>query len=113
MPFGLKNAGMTFQRFMDQILAGLPFILVYLDGILVASPDRQTHAVHLRLVLEGLRDNGLELNKSKCQFFRSEVEFLGLRVTNSGAAPLPDQIATSRTSLSQPPSRSFKDSWEP
>ena len=96
MPFGLKNAGMTFQRFMDRVLAGLPFILVYLDDILVASPDRQTHAVHLRLVLERLRDNGLVLNRSKCQFFRSEVEFLGLRVTAGGVAPLPDQIATIR-----------------
>ena len=40
MPFGLKNAGMSFQRFMDRVLAGLPFVLVYLDDILVASPDR-------------------------------------------------------------------------
>jgi hypothetical protein len=37
MPFGLKNAGMTFQRFMDQILGGLPFCIVYLDDILVPA----------------------------------------------------------------------------
>ncbi len=39
LPFGLKNARMTFQRFMDRVLAGLPFTLVYLDNILVANPD--------------------------------------------------------------------------
>ena len=93
MPFGLKNAGMTFQRFIDRLLAGLPFVLVYLDDILVASADRQSHTAHLRLVLELLRDNGLVLNSSKCQFYRSEVEFLGLRVTAGGVAPLPAQIA--------------------
>ena len=57
MPFGLKNARMSFQRFIDKVLAGLPFVLVYLDDILVASPDRLSHAVHLRCVLERLRDN--------------------------------------------------------
>ena len=50
MPFGLKNASMMFQRFMDRVLAGLPFILVYLDDIWVASTDRQSHTAHLRLV---------------------------------------------------------------
>ena len=81
MPFGLKNASMSFQRFMDRILGGLPFVLIYLDDILVASPDRATHKAHLRAVLQILRENGLVLNRSKCKFFRSEVEFLGLRVT--------------------------------
>ena len=93
MPFGLKNAGMTFQRFMDKLLGGLPFVLIYLEDILVASPDRSSHAEHLRIVLELLRKNGLVLNRTKCQFFRSEVEFLGLRVTAGGVAPLPDQIS--------------------
>ena len=55
MPFGLKNAGMTFQRFMDKILAGLPFVLVYLNDILVASPHRSLHAGHLRQVLDRLK----------------------------------------------------------
>ena len=94
MPFGLKNTSMTFQRFMGRVLAGLPFILVYLDNILVASADRQSHTAHLRLVLERLQENGLVLNSSKCQFYHSEVEFLGLRVTAGGVAPLPAQIAT-------------------
>jgi Reverse transcriptase (RNA-dependent DNA polymerase) len=38
MPFGLKNASMTFQRLMDSILNSLPYVFVYLDDILIASP---------------------------------------------------------------------------
>ena len=37
MPFGLNNAVMPFQRFMDRVMAALPFVLVYLDDILVGS----------------------------------------------------------------------------
>ena len=53
MPFGLKNAGMSFQLFMDKILGGLPFVLIYLDDILVASPDKKSHATHLRCLVFG------------------------------------------------------------
>ena len=66
MPFGLKNAGMTFQCFMDRVLGGLPFILIYLDDILVASLDRQSHKEHLRIVLNLLRQHSLLLNRAKC-----------------------------------------------
>ena len=43
MPFGLRNAGSTFQRLMDRVLVGLPFIFVYLDDVLIASPDHASH----------------------------------------------------------------------
>jgi Reverse transcriptase (RNA-dependent DNA polymerase) len=48
MPFGLKNAGMTFQRMMDQIFADIPYVFIYLDDVLVASRDIEEHQRHLR-----------------------------------------------------------------
>ena len=48
MPFGVRNAGNTFQRLMDRVLSGLNFVFVYLDDILIGSPDRATHLRHLR-----------------------------------------------------------------
>ena len=51
-PFGLKNAGMAFQHFMDQVLVGLPFVIVYLDNLLVASPDLASHEAHLEAILQ-------------------------------------------------------------
>jgi hypothetical protein len=47
MPFGLKNASATFQRVMNEILEGLDFAKVYVDDILVSSPDYETHLRHL------------------------------------------------------------------
>ena len=72
MPFGLWNAGSTFQRLMDLVLTGLPFIFVYLDDVLVASPDHASHRQHLR---EVLRENGLTINPQKSVFGQEEVKF--------------------------------------
>ena len=47
MPIGLRNAGQTFQKMMDMILAGLPYAIVYVSDILVFSPDHQTHVENL------------------------------------------------------------------
>ena len=88
MPFGLRNAGMTFQRFMDQVLAGLDHSSAYLDDILVASPDERQHLRDLEDVLSRLSVNGLVLNRGKCEFMRREVDYLGHRVSAEGVAPL-------------------------
>jgi transposase InsO family protein len=96
MPFGLKNAGMTFQRLMDSILNGLPFVFVYLDDILVASPCEESHRRHVAEVLRILQRNGLVINSSKCVFGATAVEFLGHSVTAAGISPLADRVAAIR-----------------
>jgi hypothetical protein len=47
MPFGLKNAAQSFQRLMDMVCAGLDFVFVYLDDILIASESAAEHKEHL------------------------------------------------------------------
>ena len=59
MPFGLRNAAQTFQRFMDQVLRGLHFCFVYVDDVLIASSSAVEHKEHLRLVLQRLSEYGL------------------------------------------------------
>ena len=39
MPFGLRNAAQSFQRFMDEVTRGLPFVFTYIDDLLIASGD--------------------------------------------------------------------------
>jgi hypothetical protein len=55
MPFGLKNAGMTFQRLMERVFFDLPYSFVYLDDLLVASRCVEDHRRHLQEVLGRLQ----------------------------------------------------------
>ena len=88
MPFGLCNAGSTFQRMMDRVLNGLPYVFVYLDDVLIASPDMASHFEHLRAVMQRFSENGLVLNAAKSEFCKSEIDFLGHRVSAAGITPL-------------------------
>jgi len=65
MPFGLQNAGQTFQRMMDEVMNGLEYTFCYLDDILVASATPEEHVEHLTEVLARLERHGLVLNGEK------------------------------------------------
>jgi cleavage and polyadenylation specificity factor subunit 1 len=93
MPFGLKNAAQAFQRLMDGILRDVSFVFVYLDDILVASQSAHEHKEHLRQVFQLLSDNGLVINKSKCLFGVSHLDYLGHHVTTDGIKPMSDRVA--------------------
>ncbi|MFN9908355.1 MAG: reverse transcriptase family protein, partial [bacterium] len=92
MPFRLRNAGNTFQRMMDRILAGLSFVFCYLDDIIIASRDEQEHLEHLREVFSRLREAGLVINAEKCVFAATAVEFLGHKVSAAGVEPLRSHV---------------------
>ena len=92
MPFGLKNAGQIFQRFVDDILAGIPHVFVYMDDILVASPTVAEHKKDMKWVMEVLQKHGIVINGEKCQFHKSQVEFLGHLVDKSGIRLLPSNV---------------------
>ncbi len=93
MPFGLKNAGMTFQRLMDTLLGGLPFAFVYLDYILVASNGAAAHRCHLSQVFEILEKSGLIVNTEKSVFGRPTIDFLGHTISAAGSSPLPSRVS--------------------
>lgn len=92
MPFGLRNAAQTFQRFMDEVLRGLTYAYAYIDDILVASTDENAHRQHLNDVFQRLAQYGLRLNTDKCTFGASEVNFLGHHIDANGITPLPEKI---------------------
>jgi Reverse transcriptase (RNA-dependent DNA polymerase) len=79
MPFGLRNAPATFQRFVDITLSGLTWksCLVYLDDIIVFSKTPTEDMEHLDAVLHRLYRAGLTLNLKKCHFFKDTVDYLG------------------------------------
>ena len=92
MPFGLRNAAQTFQRFMDQVLRDLPFCFVYLDDLLIASPDMDTHLQHLQQVFQLLSDHGILINAQKSEFAVPSLDFLGHRVSAIGITPLSSNV---------------------
>nr|VZI02162.1 unnamed protein product [Spirometra erinaceieuropaei] len=69
MPFGLRNATQTFQRFIDQVLRGLDFVYAYMDDLLVASSDAAEHEIHLRQLFERLDSYGVIINAAKYEFW--------------------------------------------
>ena len=88
MPFGLKNAAQSFQRFMDVVCRGLDFVFVYLDNILIASSSKGEHHSHLRQLFERLHRNGLIIHLAKSKFGCSELDFLGHHVSRHGVLPM-------------------------
>ena len=82
IPFGLTNAPATFQAYINKALQGLVdrFCIVYLDDILIFSKTKEEHDQHLQQVCDRLRDAELYAKLSKCQFYQSEVDFLGFIV---------------------------------
>ncbi|XDV39819.1 hypothetical protein PO909_009005 [Leuciscus waleckii] len=94
MPFGLCNAPATFQRLMQRCLGSqlMDTTLVYLDDVIVYSPDFKSHLEHLEQVFRSLERYGLKLQPDKCQLFHKEVKFLGHVVSAVGISVDPEKV---------------------
>lgn len=94
MPFGLCNAPGTFQRLMQRMFGDQQgqALLLYLDDIVVFSSSITQHLDRLGLVLKRLQDESLKVKLSKCDFFRSEVAYLGHIISAEGVSTDPKKI---------------------
>ncbi|RDX67038.1 Retrovirus-related Pol polyprotein from transposon opus, partial [Mucuna pruriens] len=97
MPFGLKNAGATYQRLMDKVFKEIIGVdmEVYVDDMVVKSSKAETHCHTLERVFEILRKNQLRLNPEKCSFGVRACKFLGFMLTESGHRSQPRQMLSS------------------
>uniref|UniRef100_A0A2N9GHZ5 RNA-directed DNA polymerase n=1 Tax=Fagus sylvatica TaxID=28930 RepID=A0A2N9GHZ5_FAGSY len=95
MPFGLKNAGATYQRMITKMFSSQlgKTVEVYIDDMVVKSIYAEDHLGDLRLVFNTLRRHHLKLNASKCAFGVGSGKFLGFMVTQRGIEANPDQIS--------------------
>ena len=94
MPFGLMNAGATFQWAMDIAFIGEndKFVVIYLDDITVFSKTDFEHLCHLRKVFLKCRRFGLSLNPKKSLFAMQEGKLLGHIVSAEGVKIDPDRV---------------------
>ena len=90
--FGLRNTGATFQRLMDEIFSEIPCVVVYIDDLLIFSPNLDQHAKDIKTVLQLLKDNGLLVRPDKCLWAKQAVEFLGHQISHRGMSPLQDKV---------------------
>ena len=77
---------------MNQIFAHLPFVVVYLDDILIFSKSKEEHQAHLRTVLSILKENQFYAKLSKCSFYQPSTKFLGYVVDTEGIKMDPDKV---------------------
>uniref|UniRef100_A0A4W5P6M8 ribonuclease H n=1 Tax=Hucho hucho TaxID=62062 RepID=A0A4W5P6M8_9TELE len=95
MSFGLKNAPLVFQSFVDEIFRDLlgQGVVVYIDDILIYSATRAEHVSLVRRVLGRLLEHDLYIKAEKCLFFQQSVSFLGYRISTSGVEMESDRIS--------------------
>ena len=79
MPFGLTNAPAAFIDLMHRVFQPYldQFFIVFVDDILIYSQSELEHECHLRIVLQLLRNHQLYAKFNKCEFWLTEVRFLG------------------------------------
>ena len=82
VPFGLAIAFSTFQYLMSKVLTGLNgFAVMNFDDVLIFSKSCQEHLQHLNTVFQKIKEAGLKIKLSKCQFFKMQLHYLGHRIS--------------------------------
>ena len=94
MPFGLTNVPTTFMDLMHKVFQPYldQFVVVFVDNILIYSQSKEEHKDHLRIVLQALREHQLYAKFSKCEFWLTEVKFLGHIVSASDVSIDPEKV---------------------
>ncbi|CAJ2657743.1 unnamed protein product [Trifolium pratense] len=93
MPFGLKNAGATYQRLMDRVFSEQigKNLEVYIDDMVVKTPEGNHHDEDLLDILGSVRKYNMRLNPAKCSFGVQAGKFLGFMLTSRGIEANPEK----------------------
>jgi len=93
MPFGLRNAPASFSRLVCKLEVGCEsFCVVYLDDVLIFSETWSDHVRHLRIVFERVRNAGLTLKRSECEFAAAELDYLGHHIGLGKVSPREEKV---------------------
>ena len=92
LPFGLSSSPEIFQKVVSEILEGLEGVICHMDDIYVWGASLQQHDHRVRSVLNRLKDAGMTLNASKCEFAVDRIRFLGHVISSTGVCANPDAV---------------------
>ncbi|KAJ0948972.1 putative nucleotidyltransferase, Ribonuclease H [Helianthus annuus] len=94
MPFGLRNAGATYQRLMDTVFKDNigKTVEVYMDDLVIMSHGEDLMLTNIQRTFDFLRSVNLKLNPTKCSFGMEEGKFLGFIVTREGFKVNPEKV---------------------
>jgi hypothetical protein len=95
LPMGLSCSPDIFQSIMNEILGDLPYVLVYIDDILILNNKSETaedHITKIEHVLERLEKAGFAVNLRKSFFMQQELDYLGYLLTPNGIRPQPKKV---------------------
>ena len=97
VPFGLAQAPAYFQQLISMVLQDCrDFAMAYLDDIIIFSRTLEEHLKHIEIIFQKLKVADLKLKESKCDFFKSEIHYLGHLISDRGIQPLPEKLDTIR-----------------
>ena len=95
VPFGLAQAPAYFQQLISIVLQGCSdFAMAYLDDISIFSKNEAEHLKHIEIIFQKLKEAGLKLKESECDFFKKEIHYLGHLISDKGIYPLPEKLDT-------------------
>ena len=84
VPFGLAQAPAFFQHLMNKVLDNCPFAMTYLDDIIIFSDTAEEHLAHIEEIFKRLEATDLKMKRSKCDFFKKHIQYLGHLISADG-----------------------------
>ena len=96
MPFDITTSSAIWQQAMDGILIAILGVTCYLDNILVVGSSEAVHDDKLRQVLKRLSEVGVRLKKTKCEFKKTQLEYLGHVVDAQWLRPAEKKLSAVR-----------------
>ena len=95
LPFRLTNGPAVYQRYMNEVLFDYldDFCTAYLDDILIYSTDIADHEDHVKIVLQRLREAGLQVDIKKTEYHVTRTKYLGFIISTDGIEVNPEKIS--------------------
>lgn len=90
--FGLSTAPEQFQKSIEFVLRNITGVFCFVDDILIYGRTKSEHDERVKTVLNRLREYNVLLNEDKCSFGKTELRFLGLKISESGLKPNEEKV---------------------